>query len=205
MAGGSGISQFASRSVRPARSVPPRPWAKTLREAIFVVALASACSSPAAHVDVAAPGRAPSFTTDEPELVAAVDEMATLLAAATGRADIRLDDGGVPVIFSDNMFNRARGDFDCAQTELVFDDGELVAASIRVDRTPAAGCMPTIGLLIHEAIHALAPEAEHTSSGIFSDRGSVDGSLDPESVARLCESFRCTGSHRPEPVGTGPE
>lgn len=123
--------------------------------------------------------------------MAAIVEVTERIADATGRADVRVDESGLPVVYADDMFNRARGDFDCAQTELVVDHADLVAASIRVDRTPAAGCMPTVAVLMHEVIHALAPTAEHTTTGVFSERGSADGGLDAASLDRLCEHIHC--------------
>lgn len=175
-----------------------------LQGALGAVALLVGCAG-AEAVHEPGPPVSTYFWTDEPQLVGSLSAAVEALAAATGRADVTIDATGVPVVYGDDMFNPRRGDFDCARTEYRMARHTILPARIRLDATPDELCMPSESQLLHEAIHALAPEAEHTETGVFSERGSTDGVVDAESLARLCEHFACPDQVIADSVGTGPE
>jgi hypothetical protein len=171
----------------------------------LALTLFAGCGAPPSPQEAAASGRAPNFSTAEPALAPELARAIGLLARATGRSDIAVTANGLPVAFGDDMFNARRGDYDCAQTTMALVRGEKIATGIRVDRTPAEFCMGTEAQLTHELIHALAPNAAHSETGIFSERGSVDPRLDAASLEALCGEFDCVEFHSPDEVGTGPE
>ncbi len=133
-----------------------------------------------------------SFTTADPELASVLQEATDRMSAATGREDIALSEDGIRVTLRDEVL--LFGKPVCAAT---FKQGDTTF--IDVARNPPAGyCMPRTATILHEMIHALSPDAEHTDTGLFRQHAGNAWTLDEASLSRLCEGFECH-AFQPEP------
>jgi hypothetical protein len=144
-----------------------------------------------------------AFESMEPELDRYVEAMAIRLAKATGRKDIRVEAGGIPVRFRERLLDPedlARGVENevCAHTVSRFirdDDGQRIIGSsmvqaIYIDPTPPERCAPVNIVVLHEGMHAIAPEAEHSSRGAFHPYAE-DSYIDETSLESICSFFGC--------------
>jgi hypothetical protein len=165
-----------------------RPWRITL--------LAFTCCYPYPHGDNAewcathtCDWTPLAFTTDsehEGELRVAVAR----LRAATG-ADFAVDRYGVPVSFvpsvADAVSVPIHGHL-CGGTEIAWrtDSGETISLDIFIAASPT-NCPDTVGLIVHEAIHAQCPFAQtHSIDGVFAANSNADMRLRGESLDILC-------------------
>lgn len=131
-----------------------------------------------------------TFWSDDPELRPYVEQMAARLSKATGRRDIFVEPGGIPVTFGKPLYF---GEPVCALTQhSAYADGSAIPLDMTIDPEPPAGfCMPLVATLLHEGIHALAPNLPHTLAGIFQERAGTVSRIDSESLAALCSELAC--------------
>jgi hypothetical protein len=134
----------------------------------------------------------------EGALIAVTDSALKRFRAATGRDDLRIEDGGVPVLFREHILP-AKPELDeagnpkevCALTTAVsLNGGRNYAQRIEIDPTPPPFC-PDAGLsILHELIHALAPDVDHAERGLFAP--SIGGpTIDEPAMVQLCTEFDC--------------
>lgn len=145
----------------------------------------------------------------EPEAVAFAPEARALgitqttlarFAAATGRADLRIEESGVPIVFRENLVSDPldlKPDGApverCAITTVAYiPGGPNVTQRIEIDPTPPVGCPNPWLSLLHEMIHALAPNTPHTETGLYAPvipQGTK--TIDETSLIALCSEFAC--------------
>lgn len=123
------------------------------------------------------------------------DELAPALAryrAATGRDDLGTDNqSGIPVVWQDDLPLDANGKENCGQTVTMgLPGGHMWTQAIRIDPHPSANCPSIQETLMHELIHALAPNQSHAQHGLFA-RASEHDWIDDEALSALCSEFRC--------------
>lgn len=126
----------------------------------------------------------------ESALVGLTDAALKRFRVATGRADLRIADGGVPVLFREHILTSA-GEEVCALTTAVsLNGGPNYTQRIEVDPTPPPFCPSADLSILHELIHALAPDVDHAESGLFAP--TIGGShLDEPAMVQLCSGFDC--------------
>jgi hypothetical protein len=127
----------------------------------------------------------PKDPADLPDVQAAVDR----LVAATGRTDIAVAPGGVPIELVDDV--QVAGHSACGGTFERLLDGTFFT---QIRRDPPARpdfCMNRSSTILHEAIHALAPDSVHSDSGIFTSNANRDDRLDSASLEALCAEIDC--------------
>lgn len=118
-------------------------------------------------------------------------------SAATGR-EIRADAAaGIPVVWQEAipsaLLDPVTGERleDCGFTEASgFLGRGLWTQSIHIDPTPPPGCPETSVTLLHELIHALAPDQSHAQHGLFASSSEHDW-IDEEALSALCSEFPC--------------
>jgi hypothetical protein len=156
--------------------------------ACLVLALLPACGlSPQSEADEAASGPETLFWAEFPELRARVIDGTGRLARATGRDDIAVERGGVPVTMVHDLEDFGRPV--CART---LRNGHNDAIGIELHANPPSGyCRDLTSEFIHEAMHAMAPEADHADSGIFAPAANPTVWIDDVSLATFCGSFEC--------------
>lgn len=167
--------------------------------ALAVVILLSvnvACGSPVPSVACAA------VLTPDAALLAETETAAARWSAPTG-CDIRVGEGGVPVLAQDRVFvvpdgdgervadadPLAQGSEKCAVA--IGDLGVYVGWRVIVATAPRVFCPSLQTAIAHEMGHVLIAADEHSGSGLM--RGAAaDGSLiDTSSLALICASFPC--------------
>lgn len=122
--------------------------------------------------------------------------MVTRLAAATGRTDIAVQPGGILVSLVDDAI--VMGQSACAGTFRPADGHSPPFIQVRRGAAPEGKyCMDRVSTMLHEAIHALAPDAVHSDSGVFRMKANRDHHLDAASLEALCTDFACS-SFEPE-------
>src|SRR4051812_33121464 len=111
---------------------------------------------------------------------------------ATERTDLVTDvQSGIPVIWREHLMGTDADTGEpmemCAMTDSIgYLPGRMYTQRISVDPTPPDGCPSSETSLLHELIHALAPEAEHVDSAkalFYYKTGSSD--IDYSSLAVL--------------------
>lgn len=139
-----------------------------------------------------------------PELSGATLNALQRLGAATGRTDLAIDPGGVPVVYaagllSGNLDALGHPILDCARTTIVrFDGGPGYAQKIEVDPTARPDCPDAARSVMHELIHALAPDVEHAPDpSLFAVHIRSARTYDEPALTQLCSEFDCL-SFEPE-------
>jgi hypothetical protein len=153
----------------------------------FLLAVGCGASAPES-VDTVPPTFAPSA-----ELFEMTEEMSTRYEAATGRSFEVSSHGFVRVELQDEIPSVSKpGAFDCGQTVTSrYDgDGSIVRVRVLLDPTPPDSCSDMLTSLLHEAIHALAPDAEHAAEGLFA-RSAKGSKIDEPALGALCPHFGC--------------
>lgn len=134
-----------------------------------------------------------TFWTDAPALAQPLETATYRLAHATGRA-VSVEPDGVPVLSVPEPRD-VGGRLTCAVTS-VDSDGHVY--DIQIDDHPEGfACHSATGTLIHELMHALAPFAPHSETGLFALTANTTSWIDEASLTRLCEYFDCW-AFRPE-------
>lgn len=122
------------------------------------------------------------------------DELASALAryrAATGRDDLGTDQSGIPVVWEDDLPLDSNGKENCGQTVTMgLPGGHMWTQVVRIDPHPSADCPSIQETLLHELIHAMAPNQSHAQHGLFA-RASEHDWIDEEALSALCSEFRC--------------
>jgi len=133
--------------------------------------------------------------TPAPELMAAAEDGLARFAAATGRADLSIAKGGVPIIFTEDLVDPLDGHVACAITVAVYaGNGPYFTQRIEIDPTPPELCPAWNVSLMHELIHALAPHSEHSANeaSLFAPQiPSGVRSIDESALLALCSEFDC--------------
>jgi hypothetical protein len=118
--------------------------------------------------------------------------MTVRLARATGRDDIRTETGGIPVGYRRGLVDpEDPKKLNCAQTHIsrLGHVVKKIAIYVDPDRQP---CASLPAMLVHEGMHAIAPDAEHSETGIFDRRGGRTSYIDADSLSTVCASFECS-------------
>jgi hypothetical protein len=134
------------------------------------------------------------FCDKNPVLYTAVgegiyDELSSALArlkSATGRDDLGTDpQAGIPVSWDDTID-------DCGQTIVMGPSLDNMYAQRILLSQAAVGknCPEVQETLVHELIHAMAPDATHAISGIFAPSSQSD-KIDSLALDKLCSQFDC--------------
>jgi hypothetical protein len=121
------------------------------------------------------------------------------MGRATGREFPTDGQLGIPILWQETIID-AQGIEDCAQTIVKgFAGQKMWTQAIYLDPTPPDGCPSPETSLLHELIHALAPEAEHVEvdSLFYKSTGWQNRKIDAAALGRLCETFDCL-EFRPE-------
>lgn len=123
------------------------------------------------------------------------DELASALAryrAATGREDLgAATQSGIPVVWEDDLPLDSNGKENCGQTVTMgLPSGHMWTQAVRIDPHPSADCPSIQETLLHELIHAMAPNQSHAQHGLFA-RASEHDWIDEEALSALCSEFRC--------------
>ncbi len=165
---------------------------KTL--AALILALACGCA-PAEPGDTCQTERcevATSFAPD-PELVLYTQAALTRIARATGRTDLVIHEDGLPVELDGPLMAHTEDGTEvpaCGVTPASkTGSGPWIAQRVAIDPEPLPGCPDLQVTVLHEIMHALAPEARHAETGIFSVHGG--GRLNDDSLTALCSEFAC--------------
>lgn len=105
--------------------------------------------------------------------------------------DIVEDAFGVPVRFVDVLSDPA-SEGGCATTATASDSsGAVLGSEIEIVFPEPPGCRPAWATLMHEAIHAFCPGAEHTTSGgIFDEHANPTVRVDAEAADLLLSCVR---------------
>lgn len=174
---------------------------KTLMFAVGFAAFAVGCAQPEEVDEFCKTNRcevAETTFSPEPELKAYTEAMITRISRATGRTDLAISDEGIPVYFQDylkTLVTLPDGSLEmqeaCALTKHnVRGTGPYWVQGIAITSASLHDCSPTHSLILHEAIHALNPLAEHSLTGVFEAQG-AGSKLDENSLAALCAGFDC--------------
>lgn len=126
----------------------------------------------------------------EPGLLVYTEAMIARISRATGRTDLAIAAGGIPVRAIEEMAD-VDGVPQCGKTPWSHrGDGPSWIQYIAVDPTPNPRCIPIGDTLVHEAIHALSPGVDHRGLGVFNANAS-SGTLDADALGALCDGFDC--------------
>lgn len=136
----------------------------------------------------------PSFAP-EASLQAYTEAAVTRYVAATGRTDIAIDqDQGVPVLYGEDLTKVGEDGKEiqlCGMTSWETVGGRFTDAVIYIDPTPPDGCPPAHVVELHEFIHAMAPDTNHTDRGLFALTNDGTSQIDSTSLSELCSRFDC--------------
>lgn len=109
------------------------------------------------------------------------------ISNATGRYDLIVaPESGIPVSWKTPLYNK-KGEHACGNTAVGKKSHQVQAVYISKDEP---FCPPNEVSLLHELIHALAPQADHVDDSVFSDIAHTDY-LDESALLALCSYFDC--------------
>lgn len=150
-------------------------------KALVLTLALTACSSgyDAVHVSH-------TFTATDPGIREELSRDLARISAATGITDLRVGAGGIPIMYANDI-----PDTDCDCTHVRELRGNWWTDHISLRLTRGEGCWNEETSLLHELIHALAPNAEHAESGLFHTSIQSD-KLGPEAVTALCSHVECS-------------
>lgn len=117
-----------------------------------------------------------------------VEAMTSRMVVATGRDDISVSSDGIPFVFQDDLIDPRNGKVSCG---LTFGDDDGFVRYVAVDPTQPKGCNPINVVVLHESFHALAPQSEHVSEGLYGVRSRGKSRIDSASLSELCAHFEC--------------
>jgi hypothetical protein len=169
---------------------------------LLLVLLSSACGAAQEREGCGQFRCEPEVTAFDPapELLLATEVELARLARATGRDDLRVSPGGVPVVLVEDIVAEHPASWNvnaeaCGQTVTVTWNHRLPLRSytqeIQIDPTEPANCHGMRATLMHEMIHALAPDAAHRpDSEVFAD-ATRSNRLDAPALEALCSQFEC--------------
>lgn len=124
----------------------------------------------------------------EPELVAVAREDGKRWNDAAG-LDIRVGDTGVPIRLVDQVYDPSGG-LACGVTVVERDDTGKVTGIVRIDLTRNDSPRDC---LLHEMLHAFAPQAQHLPEGMFAEHGDTSTwRIDPATLTEACSHVDCT-------------
>jgi hypothetical protein len=136
-----------------------------------------------------------TFWTEAPELFEYVEAMTVRIARATGRSDVSMSPGGIPVVVNDHPQDVA-GQETCATTS-IYASGAVLRIDVDLDpplwANGAAKCMGLPATLVHEGFHALAPDVDHAPEGphLFALHANAMSRIDDVSLQVFCSEFDC--------------
>jgi len=125
----------------------------------------------------------------EPQTIVALER----IALATGRDDLRIEDDGLPIEHESPIMvksERVCGLTNVAALRVKEKTGAWRPQRIAVEPEKLDGCPGWDVTVLHEMIHALAPNAAHAETGVFSEHA-TGGVLDESSLAVLCSGLDC--------------
>lgn len=149
-----------------------------------------ACGAPAAPMSLCDAGRcdpSPREFAPAPALEGATHQALVRLERATG-LELTIDADGLPLAIDD----RVPPEF-CGETVQHLDAfGVKAPQRIEIRRATSAECGSIVGSVLHELIHAIAPQSEHAATGVFSEfRAETNDLLDAASLEALCSQVPC--------------
>lgn len=116
------------------------------------------------------------------------------IGEATGRWDLELDDDGLPVTYAEGLetLDTETGEMVpiCGLTTVARGKDEW-PQSVEIELHPIDGCATGNTSVIHEFIHVLAPNAAHSSEGVFNGYSAGGPLLEETSLEALCGEFEC--------------
>lgn len=119
------------------------------------------------------------------------------MAAATGRQLSTDPQGGIPVVWREDTrtpptLKDPTGRPACANTTASgMKGGRMYTQRIEIDPTPPPGCPGPELSLVHELIHALAPDAVHLLEPSLFSFDIERSTLDAGALVELCAHFDC--------------
>lgn len=136
-----------------------------------------------------------SFTSTDPAFEAEASAVAERWNAAAGLG-LRVGAAGVPINVVDQAYDH-EGHAVCGTTLVqmnVFNT--RVVGIIRIDVTrDSPACKSASDILLHEIVHAFAPDAEHTATGMFKDTYTdrLPEPIDEPVLIEACSHTECRG------------
>jgi len=123
--------------------------------------------------------------TPVPELLEATEAAAARWSPATG-CDVRVDEGGLPVVVLDDVIN-LEGESKNARTTFKGEPGAATPLAIEVRRDIPRDFGR---VMVHEMGHALGGHG-HTDSGVMKGKSEAGAPIDALSLSLVCENLSC--------------